>query len=163
MVAASCPPGESVYSGLERAIRYTPAVTMVAAWISADTGVGPSIASGNHACSGTWPDLPQAPSKSSSVIASSTPGESSPARAKTSLYCVVPRLANSRKIASANPTSPTRFITNALVAAAAADGRFCQKPISRYEARPTPSQPRYRVTKPLPSTRMSIAATNRLR
>ena len=27
---------------------YTPAVTMVAAWINALTGVGPSIASGNH-------------------------------------------------------------------------------------------------------------------
>jgi hypothetical protein len=27
---------------------YTPAVTMVAAWMSADTGVGPSIASGSQ-------------------------------------------------------------------------------------------------------------------
>jgi hypothetical protein len=27
---------------------YTPAVTIVAAWISAETGVGPSIASGSH-------------------------------------------------------------------------------------------------------------------
>jgi len=26
----------------------TPAVTMVAAWIKAETGVGPSMASGNH-------------------------------------------------------------------------------------------------------------------
>ena len=33
-------------SGDIRAIRNTPAVTMVAAWISAETGVGPSIASG---------------------------------------------------------------------------------------------------------------------
>ena len=32
----------------ERAIMYTPAVTMVAAWISAETGVGPSMASGSH-------------------------------------------------------------------------------------------------------------------
>ena len=31
-----------------RAIMYTPAVTMVAAWISAETGVGPSMASGSH-------------------------------------------------------------------------------------------------------------------
>ena len=29
-------------------IMYTPAVTIVAAWISAETGVGPSIASGNQ-------------------------------------------------------------------------------------------------------------------
>ena len=32
----------------ERATIYTPAVTMVAAWIKAETGVGPSIASGSH-------------------------------------------------------------------------------------------------------------------
>ncbi len=35
-------------SGVDRATRYTPAVTIVAAWMSADTGVGPSIASGSH-------------------------------------------------------------------------------------------------------------------
>ena len=33
---------------LLRAIRYTPAVTIVAAWISAETGVGPAIASGSQ-------------------------------------------------------------------------------------------------------------------
>jgi len=33
--------------------RYTPAVTIVAAWIKADTGVGPSIAIGNHTCKPT--------------------------------------------------------------------------------------------------------------
>jgi len=31
---------------------------MVAAWISADTGVGPSIASGNQVCSRNWPICP---------------------------------------------------------------------------------------------------------
>src|SRR6201992_1354124 len=30
--------------------KYTPAVTIVAACINADTGVGPSIAKGNHTC-----------------------------------------------------------------------------------------------------------------
>ena len=34
--------------GIERATRYTPEVTIVAAWISAETGVGPSMASGSH-------------------------------------------------------------------------------------------------------------------
>ena len=38
-----------------------PAVTIVAAWIKADTGVGPSIASGNQTCKPTWADLPTAP------------------------------------------------------------------------------------------------------
>ena len=36
---------------------------MVAAWISADTGVGPSIASGSHVCNGTCADLPTQPTK----------------------------------------------------------------------------------------------------
>ncbi len=31
-----------------RAIMYTPAVTIVAAWMSAETGVGPSMASGSQ-------------------------------------------------------------------------------------------------------------------
>ena len=46
---------------------------MVAAWISADTGVGPSIASPSHDCSGTWADLPHAASSSSRPIAVSVP------------------------------------------------------------------------------------------
>ena len=40
--------------GFSLAIRYTPAVTMVAACISADTVVGPSIASGIHTWRGKW-------------------------------------------------------------------------------------------------------------
>ncbi len=41
----------------------TPAVTIVAAWIRALTGVGPSIASGNQICSGNMADLPAPPIK----------------------------------------------------------------------------------------------------
>src|SRR5487761_2680836 len=48
-------------SGLIRATMKMPAVTIVAAWISAEIGVGPSIESGSHTCSGTWADLPMAP------------------------------------------------------------------------------------------------------
>ena len=40
--------GASSNRGDSRATMNTPAVTIVAAWISADTGVGPSIASGNQ-------------------------------------------------------------------------------------------------------------------
>ena len=39
----------------------TPAVTMVAAWMRAETGVGPSIASGSQVCSRNCADLPMAP------------------------------------------------------------------------------------------------------
>src|SRR5687768_4964155 len=48
-------------SGDMRATMKMPAVTIVAAWISAEIGVGPSIESGSHTCSGTWADLPIAP------------------------------------------------------------------------------------------------------
>ena len=41
----------------------TPAVTMVAAWINADTGVGPSMASGGHVCNKNCADFPIAPAK----------------------------------------------------------------------------------------------------
>ena len=42
----------------------TPAVTMVAAWISAETGVGPSMASGSQVCRPICADLPMAPMNS---------------------------------------------------------------------------------------------------
>src|SRR3954469_16288283 len=46
-----------------RAMRYTPAVTMVAAWMSALTGVGPAMASGSHTKSGICALFPTAPTK----------------------------------------------------------------------------------------------------
>ena len=42
-------------------IRKTPAVTIVAACINAETGVGPSIASGNQVCNPNCADFPIAP------------------------------------------------------------------------------------------------------
>ncbi len=52
---------DSSNSGDMRATMKMPAVTMVAAWISAEIGVGPSIESGSHTCRGTCADLPMAP------------------------------------------------------------------------------------------------------
>src|SRR5690606_19476519 len=60
--------GESVYRILLRAIMYTPAVTIVAACMSADTGVGPAIASGSQVNNGIWALFPIAPIKSSIAI-----------------------------------------------------------------------------------------------
>src|SRR6202049_317963 len=53
--------GEYSNSGDMRATMNMPAVTMVAAWISAEIGVGPSMESGSHTCKGTCADLPMAP------------------------------------------------------------------------------------------------------
>ena len=64
-VTKVCAFGASSNSGDSRATMKTPAVTMVAAWISADTGVGPSIASGSQVCSRNCADLPIAPMNSS--------------------------------------------------------------------------------------------------
>src|SRR5277367_4476324 len=44
-----------------RATMKMPAVTMVAAWINAEIGVGPSMESGSQTCSGICADLPMAP------------------------------------------------------------------------------------------------------
>jgi hypothetical protein len=52
-------------NGNMRMTAYTPAETIVAAWIIALTGVGPSIASGSQTCSGHCADLPTVPMKSS--------------------------------------------------------------------------------------------------
>src|SRR6185295_11762854 len=52
---------DSSNSGLIRATMKMPAVTIVAAWISAEIGVGPSIESGSHTCNGTCALLPIAP------------------------------------------------------------------------------------------------------
>ena len=52
---------DSSNSGDMRATIKMPAVTIVAAWIKAEIGVGPSMESGNHTCSGNCADLPMAP------------------------------------------------------------------------------------------------------
>ncbi len=52
-IVVSTQSADTVSTGLMRTIRNTPAVTIVAAWISADTGVGPSIASGSQKYSGS--------------------------------------------------------------------------------------------------------------
>src|SRR5688572_17010548 len=57
---ASGRPSTAETMGQERTSRNTPAVTMVAACISAEVGVGPSMASGSHQYSGHCADLAQA-------------------------------------------------------------------------------------------------------
>ncbi len=60
---------DAAMTGFTRIIRKTPAVTIVAAWIRADTGVGPAMASGNQTNSGNCADLPMAPMNSSTAMA----------------------------------------------------------------------------------------------
>ena len=63
MYAMVCntPGANSMNSGNILAVRNTPATTIVAACMSAETGVGPSIASGNHICRGNIALFPAPP------------------------------------------------------------------------------------------------------
>src|SRR5580765_3320336 len=129
-------------STCDRTTRYTPAVTIVAAWINADTGVGPAIASGSQTCSGSWADFPIAPANSSKAITVATSFVSTePAVPKITSKSSVPNL----KTRSASPisisVSPIRVVMNAFFAASAFPGTLNQNPINRYEQSPTPSQP----------------------
>src|SRR3954453_14640909 len=55
--------GGSAKRKLSRATMYTPAVTIVAAWMSAETGVGPAMASGSQTEGGIWALFPPEPMK----------------------------------------------------------------------------------------------------
>lgn len=142
-VTASCASGAALKMAPERTIRYTPMVTMVAAWMRAETGVGPSIASPSQDCSGTCADLPQAASSSIRAIAVSLPSPAPDTEPRTGPKAKVPKVVNISMMAIERPMSPTRLTRKAFFAAVAALGLCCQKPMRRYEARPTPSQPTY--------------------
>ena len=58
------------------------------------------------------------------------------------------------------PKSPTRLTMNAFMLAKIAVGRVNQKPISRYETRPTASQPKKSCRKLLLMTSISIENVN---
>lgn len=125
-------------------IRYTPAVTIVAAWINADTGVGPSMASGNQVCSPICADFPTAPIIIHIPIASKSSGD---------VLATVGTIANTvgksndpnpiriMNIPTATPKSPTLFTTIAFIAALFAWIRVNQKFINKNEHSPTPSHP----------------------
>ena len=152
-------------TGLTRTIRNTPAVTIVAAWMSADTGVGPAIASGSHTNRGSWALLPTAPTKSITAIAVAVVVARSPWIAAPLMVAklIDPTAPKARNIATMKPQSPTRLVTNAFLPALAASSRVNQNEISRYEHVPTPSHPRKVTTRFSPSTSTSIEKANRLR
>jgi hypothetical protein len=104
---------------------YTPAVTMVAAWISALTGVGPAMASGSQTYNGICADLPVAPTRRSSEIAVKSPALASTGMPFTCANTVAKsserKLIPTRKMASTNPKSPMRFTMKALLPASVAN------------------------------------------
>ena len=134
--------GACTRSGYDLAVRYTPALTMVAACMRAETVVGPSIASGSHSWSGNCALLPIAPPNIRAVarIIISDGTAATPAPENSSAKSRLPTYLNRMMMPAMNMMSPTRVTMNALFAALAADGRSYQNPIRRYEHRPTSSQ-----------------------
>ena len=99
---------------------------MVAAWMRALTGVGPSIASGSQTWSGNWALLPIAPQNSSRQMPTiihwlmSPAASSSGSSVNTSVKLSVPTVVQMAMMPSAKPTSPTRLTRNAFLLASAA-------------------------------------------
>ncbi len=83
MATTSIALAERLKIGQERATMKMPAVTIVAAWMSAETGVGPSMASGSQTNSGSCADLPIAPVNRSRAIRVIVPCGSEPIFSKT--------------------------------------------------------------------------------
>ncbi len=63
----NAPGADNAKTGNSLATKKTPATTIVAACINADTGVGPSIASGSQICNGNMALLPAAPMKTNTI------------------------------------------------------------------------------------------------
>ena len=98
----------------------------------AETGVGPSIASGSQVWSGTCADLATAPpSRPSAIRTAAVLPCSTTSDLKTASNSTEPVRWMSRKIASTKVASPNAFMMNAFLPAATAVARWCQKLIRR--------------------------------
>src|SRR3972149_432492 len=95
--------GTAVNSGAERATKYTPAVTMVAAWISAETGVGPAMASGSQTYKGSWADFPATPNNIARVISMIIQGGAVSALGSTASKLSEPKAQKIMNMASSMP------------------------------------------------------------
>src|SRR6266581_2335715 len=106
---------------------------MVAAWMRADTGVGPSMASGSHTWSGSWADLPTEPANSNNAITVAVPFASDGAAWNTVWKSSEWNFSQMKMIPIRKAESPILVVMNAFLAASAAVFRSNQNPISRYE------------------------------
>src|SRR6478735_9746560 len=171
-------------SGKKPASTTVPAATIVAAWMSALAGVGPSMASASQSWKGIWADLPSTPMTTSvrNTARSVASGALQAVRASptevpvvvtlsmqavgraqvatTSCRFVVLAPAASPMMPSTNPMSATRVTRNALCAARRALCRRDQWPMRRYEHQPMTSQPTTVSTRSPETTTSSIAAVN---
>ena len=128
LVTSSAADSEATKKGKSRATRYTPATTIVAECTSALTGVGPSMASGSQTWNGNCADLPMAPMRMRSAAPVTTASERSPFASAAKIpsgpeSSKVPVCAKSSRMPMSRPTSPTRVVMKAFLAASAAERR----------------------------------------
>src|SRR6478736_976471 len=121
-----------------------PATTMVAAWISAETGVGPAIASGSQVWRMNWPDFDITAAMRQHDATSNRWWLMPPLLA----WMLMSRIENDWPAAknrmitpTIRPMSPTRLVMNALRAASEFGFSSHQWPINAKEQTPTNSQP----------------------
>ena len=106
---------------------------MVAACIKAETGVGPSMASGSQIWSGNCADFPMAPINRPTPARVRVVPVSIPLATPSNMWLKVkePIPVYINIIPIKNPISPTRLVRNAFLAASAAESFSNQCPISR--------------------------------
>ena len=116
-----------------------PATTMVAAWIRADTGVGPAMASGSQVWRMNWPDFDITAASSEHDATSRTRWLISPDTAISLMRWmskVWPAPKNRMITPQIRPTSPTRLVMKAFRAASEFGFSSHQCPMSANEHRP---------------------------
>ena len=89
---------------------------MVAAWMRAETGVGPSMASASHGKSGICADLPITPTRSSRQMAVMLPAPMEPMWAKMVEYSSEWTLSKTRKMANRKPDVADPVVDEGLLA-----------------------------------------------
>ena len=142
----------------------------MAAWISAETGVGPAMASGSQVWRGNCPLLPMIAAISATAVMSrivcptwpdnaawlsaTMLNEPTPVARCTMKYVMItPQM---------RPMSPTRVVRNAFSAAFELGFSSHQWPMSMNEQRPTSSQPTRSCSVLSATTSRSIDAVKRL-
>jgi hypothetical protein len=102
---------------------------MVAAWIWAETGVGPAMASGSQTDNGNWADFPAAPvSNNRPRVVTTAAGMSVPMAFKWTME-TEPESWYIQTMAIPKAMSPMRVVMNALRPAVAFCSSVYQKPI----------------------------------
>src|SRR3954451_6194710 len=112
--------------------------------MSAETGVGPAMASGSHVCSGNCADLPTTAHSSATEAAIRMLCEMSPDSAAwfvSAMLKLPPAAKNRIEMPTSRPMSPVRVVKNALRAASEFGCSSHQCPMSMNEHRPIASHP----------------------